>query len=197
MKLKSRHLLSVMCIALFSLNAPAEENKDKDNLLDNGSFTEEGPMSGAIAWSRGNPAFISFVAETIMEKGEEVVNRYCRITLEEPQAAIILQKLDVSPEWKTLDVSVRIRAKDVVTGDEAWKTGQFQFLFLDEAGKVVGGWNRLKVTEDTDGWVTMTKKGVKVPATAKALKCQVGVWGAKGTFEFDDVSVKVAETQLP
>ncbi len=173
-------LKSILVITLLlCLNALAVD-KDVD-VLKNGDFEMEGAAAGAQGWTRGNPSLVNFV----LSGG----NRFCRMELPTPKAAIIMQKIKIDPKWKSLDFSVRIRAKNVKTGAQDWQTGQFQFLFLDKDGKVVGGWNRLKVVQDTNGWELLERRGLKVPENAVELKAQIGVWGASGTFDFDDANV--------
>jgi hypothetical protein len=187
--MKTRILTPAFVLALATTSALVIAATGGTELLDNGTFEKEGPMGGAQSWTRGDPALVKFETETVTVDGKETTNRFCRMDLPEPKAAIINQEITLADDLKTLDFSVRIRAKDVKTGEKSWQTGQFQFLFYDQDGKKVGGWNRLTVTEDTDGWKTLTKKGLAVPEGAVKLKCQLGVWGAAGTFDFDDASV--------
>jgi hypothetical protein len=169
--------------ALLLASAPAFAGEGYQ-VLKNAGFEQEGPIGGAAFWTRGDPALVKFVTED--------GNRFVRMVLPEKKAAIIHQMIELDPKWKALDLSVRIRAQGVQTGSQDWMTGQFQYLFADEDGKHVGGWQRLKVTADTGGWKTLRQKGLKIPDGAAKLKAQIGVWGAAGTFDFDEVQVLAA-----
>lgn len=165
---------------LFSVLSASTAVAGEYQILPNGEFEAEQPLR----WSRGDPALVDFV--------EEDGNRFCRITLVEKKAAIIEQDHPLDPAWRSLDFSVRIRAEDVKTGDQNWQTGQFQFLLKDKDDKVVGGYNRLLVDADTDGWITLERKGLPVHESAVKVVAQIGVWGASGTFDFDDVKILAA-----
>ncbi len=178
--MKGLYLATLMLFIGLYMNVNAN---DGINVVKNGDFETEGAMAGASNWTRGNPQLVKFV----LAEG----NRFCRIEALDPVAAIIMQTVDVEKDWKSVDFSVRLRAKNVKTGAEDWQTGQFQFLFFNEAGKVVGGWKRLKATKDIDDWKVLKMDGLAVPSGAVKLKLQIGVWGASGTFDFDDIKVVV------
>jgi len=175
---------ALFVLVLLAATAAEADEAKTFNIVKNGDFATTGPMDGAKDWTRGDPALVEFLTES--------KNRFCRMALKDPAAAIIHQTIDIDPTWKTLDFSIRVRAVDVDKGHEDWQTGQFQFLFFDKDNERVGGWNRLKIDNDTEGWKLLEAKDVDVPEGAVKLKAQVGVWGASGTFDFDDVKVLAA-----
>lgn len=167
-------------ILLFPL--PALYAADANHqLLKNSDFSQGDPTNGAESWTRGDPALVSLVTE----EG----NQFLRIKVPRPQAAIVEQIVDIPEGSGTLDLAVNVLASDIKPGSEQWMTGQFQYIFLDAQGKKIGQSRRLAVREDTDGWKTLEKKNQNVPENAVKLKAQLGVWGASGSFDFDDVKV--------
>ncbi len=179
-----------LAMMLVSATAPGASADDKGyHICKNGDFEKEGSFGGAAEWTRGDPGLVQFETEKVTVNGEEQTNRFCRMDLPEAKAAIIKQQIPLDASWKTLTFAVRIRAENVKTGKEGWMTGQFQYLFFDKDDKQVGGWQRLKIEGDTDGWKTLEQKNLAIPDGAVKIKAQIGVWGATGKFDFDDVRV--------
>ncbi len=183
-----RTCTSLPCIIFLAVLSCLHAGEPK-NVLANGGFQAEGGAGGADGWSRGDPALISFPSEG--------TNRFCRINLPKPKAAIIQQKIKLDPGWKMLDISVRVRAKDVKPGSQGWMTGQFQGMFFDANGqKIKQGRKQLLVSGDIPEWTTLEAKELTVPQDAAVYQAQIGVWGASGVFDFDDVKVMAQTADL-
>jgi len=163
--------------------------QDAPNALTNGGFEEAGDMGGAAGWTRGDPTLVKFVTEDD--------NRFCRIELPEKKAAIISQEIDLPTGTTAIDVSVRMRVKDLQTGEKAWNTGMVQYQFYNAAGERVGGWPKLMPGGDLAEWTKLENSGEAVPEGAVTLKVQCGVWGASGTFDYDDVTVTTHKADGP
>ncbi len=185
---RSLRLLAVLAIVC----TPTVRADDKPhNACRNGSFEKVGDMGGAEGWTRGDPQLIKFETEKVTVNGEEQTNRYCRMTLPERKAAIIKQEIDLPSNATAVDISVRMRVKDLVKGDQDWMTGMLQYQFLDKDGERVGGWPKLMPPGDLAKWTELSRKNHQLPEGAVKLAVQCGVWGASGTFDFDAVRIIV------
>jgi beta-galactosidase len=175
-------MLALGCVVLVCDHVRAQQQVD---LVRNGSFEQAGPIGGAAGWTRGDPALVKFITEN--------GKRFCRIELPQKKAAIIEQAVNLPTGTQSIDVSVRMRVADLVKGEESWNTGMLQYQFLDSDGKRVGGWPKLMPPGNLADWTRLSEADQAVPADAVKLRVQCGVWGASGTFDFDDVKV-VAHT---
>jgi len=100
------------------------------------------------------------------------------------------QDIVVQPGWKALKVSARIRVKGLErTGSEVWMVPSLQFLGRDASNQVVGEpkWTKFMVTADQD-WTNHS--AVKtLSAETKTVRVSIETFGAKGVFDFDDITV--------
>ncbi len=151
-----------------------------DNLIVNGDFSStEKPTEGAFyGWRAGDPAHISVVEEGAQRFARNANGNHINTS----------QEIAVKPEWKAFEISARIRVKGLVrTGAEIWMVPCIQFQTRDAAGEVVGGYSKFMITADQD-W-TAHKATKEIPAGATKLNVSIDTFGAKGTFDFDDIVV--------
>lgn len=157
-----------------------------DNLVVNGNFesTAEATTGPVAGWTKGDGAYLGVASEN--------GNRFLRINTPKPMSVMTLQRFDLKPEWKALEVSARIRAKDVVLGKNAWDTVTFQFTTLAADGKtIVGGkdgkYTKFMIQRDQDWTAHKTTK--EIPDGAKFLEIQCWNMGGQGIGDFDDIVV--------
>jgi beta-galactosidase len=174
-------MLACIFISLGSAQGSLAQDTAGPNLLTAGSFGEPDSDGWPRPWTRGDPG--------IIQTRTEGDRRYVRMTLADRGAAIVEQVVDLPANATSVNVSVFMRAADVVTGEQAWNTGMLQYQFLDADGQRVGGWPKLMVNPDAEGWQAYEATGVAVPEGAVRVRVQCGVWGASGTYDFDDASL--------
>lgn len=158
---------------------PADADRSARSIVVNGDFEagawDRGPARG---WTGGGPN-----ASVQEENG----NRFLRISLTAQGSSIVEQKHKVDPDWVSLSVSVRIRAKNVRRGGESWMSGMLHYFFNDAKGQHIGGWPKRLVEHDQD-W-TLMEEEIQVEPGAAELVIQCAALTCSGTFDFDDVSI--------
>lgn len=132
-------------------------------------------------FTRGNPKEISVV--------EEGGNGFVRVErADKTESAAISNVIVLDPNWAAVTVEARLRMANLNKGDEDWQTGNVQSTFFDAAGKQVGGWPpKLSALADTD-WSPRTQR-YAVPAGAVSMRLEIGIWGATGRFDVDDLKL--------
>ena len=157
------------------------------SLIVNGSFEQTDKRNFPDRWKFGDPAKNRI--ET--EDGQ----KFLRIELNTPNAAITSQKVAIDPSYASVTVKLKMRAGGLKVGAEAWNTGRVQLLFLDKNSEKAGDWNAINLAKDQP-WTEHTST-LDVPKNAVALEVACGIWGASGTVDFDEVSVIAKPKELP
>jgi hypothetical protein len=96
--------------------------------------------------------------------------------------------LPLKPEWKTLTISMRMRALVTVTGTQSWHGAQMILDFKDAAGTTFWQRKRMPVVRDMCPWTTYSLN-VDVPTNAVLLWLKPGLWTSGGYACFDDITV--------
>lgn len=168
-----------LLIAVGMLIGPAFSPLGRCDLVPNGNF--EAPVDGIPGgWEpKPNPNF------QIVQNG---ANHYAVLTKVDPNYSPVAQVVvPVDPTWKQVDISARMKARRLVVGTETWQTARVTTVFLDENKKIAHYASASTLWVDTD-WVSRTLRD-DVPADAKFLSIQIGVWGPAGELSVDDVKL--------
>ena len=100
----------------------------------------------------------------------------------------ISRKLEISPDWKTLKLSARVRGQDLKVGTEEWATAHIGFVFSNDKNEIIGyGWP-VTLINDTD-WKKMSGV-VAIPEGTTSALLDAGNFGADGIFDIDDIVVQ-------
>ncbi len=157
----------------------------QDNLLKNGDFKIDSDGNGIPdGWNA--PKGVSYPSED----GRKLLKI-------DGGGLSVGAKIAVDPSWTSLKLSFKARYKDVVVGDQDWKTARMAMVFNDKAGKKVGDWpNVWGETGTSDGWITFERE-YKIPQGADHLVINPANFGKSGTVEFDDIKVVVGKSKKP
>ncbi|HEY3333429.1 MAG TPA: hypothetical protein VGK19_25585 [Capsulimonadaceae bacterium] len=172
----NRPLIQICAAAAILAALPAIGRCD---ILANGGF--EAAIDGAPGnWDpKTNPNF------QIVQDG---ANHYALFTKTDPNfSAVASETVPVDASWKQVDVEARMKVKHLVVGDQSWQSARVTTVFLDADKKIFKYGNASTLWADTN-WVTRTLR-VDVPAGAKFLSVQVGVFGPAGEMGVDDVKL--------
>jgi protein-L-isoaspartate(D-aspartate) O-methyltransferase len=150
----------------------------------NGSF-EEIRMEGTTETPRGwhYVRQCKMVKDPLSPEGEH----YVTFTNTDPgRASQALQAFGIDGhKVPTLDVSLRVRAKDVRQGQNAQQLPVFAIVFYDDKQNIIGE-RSLGPWQGTFDW--QTEKGtLSVPPKAVTGILRVGLLGAVGEVSFDDI----------
>ncbi|HEV7298430.1 MAG TPA: hypothetical protein VGN72_03630 [Tepidisphaeraceae bacterium] len=143
----------------------------------------DAPDSGQwfSGWTAGDPAVVSRVTE----QGTSFV----RLQLKHQGSAMIERSIAIDPAWQSVEVTSRLRGKDVAPGEKNYETPMVQVIFKDAAGELVGGWpTKLQVAADAD-WHEQ-RHVYAVPDGAANVVLQLFILNSAGTFEVDWVRLK-------
>lgn len=122
---------------------------------------------------------------------EEEGNHFLRLQTEKPGEMVMLYiSVPMKPEYQTLELSYRVRHKDIKPGKQAWFDGRIMMNFKDDAGQVVKpGPSHPNYRGSSKGWLDR-KQQIAVPQGAKTLEIMPTLFQAEsGTLEFDDFSL--------
>ena len=166
----------------FSYGAPAQSAAPTGrNVLPNGNFETPGANGRPAGWD--TPPRNSRVVE---ENG----NRYMvisKVTGDELPWLSLTVPLD--PAWGRLRLSARMRVRDLKLGAQVWQNARVGLRWEDDDGKLVGYPTMLEIKADTD-WTTLSSE-FDVPAEAKRLAINPGIYGAAGELSIDDIQLVV------
>ncbi|MCX5751134.1 MAG: carbohydrate binding domain-containing protein [Candidatus Saganbacteria bacterium] len=170
----------IICFCFFA--APA--NAIEQNLLKNGDF-ESGLVKGLPAEWGKEPYNASLGKDGPSGKS------YLRIINKKESMSLGAQSFPLDGrKIRYIYVSTQVKGTNVTLGKDYWMKANLQPLFFDEKGNQVGGWPELGPWEGTFDWA-FAKKMFVVPPEARTLKIVLGLYGAKGEVDFDDVKVVV------
>jgi hypothetical protein len=156
------------------------------NVVENGEFSAGKPGEWPPGW-RPSHDWKRAGDAMLMREGAEQFLRVRRLQAE--------RQVDLSPD-KTIaipagaraaDFTARIRAKGLVPGKEYEKYPALKLTTRDATDTKLTD-AKIEATQD-GGWKKLSGR-VPVPDTAKALRIELGAFGAAGIFDFDDVVVE-------
>jgi hypothetical protein len=155
-----------------------------ENVLGNGDFE-------AIHGDRPADWKLTAATEVVEEDG----NHYLTIEPEAGHLNWAEQVIDLDPTWKRLELSARMRAEGLVTGEKHWQTLQVGCAFVDIAGQPLG-YLQVRLNEDS-GWKTVTAEA-DVPEGAAQLRVNPGNYGNPADTEerIDDIVITVVERDM-
>ncbi|MDZ4199916.1 MAG: beta galactosidase jelly roll domain-containing protein [Kiritimatiellia bacterium] len=165
-------------LALFPLVFHARA-AGSENLVQNGDF--EAGAEWAAPWSRARGATLA------VEEG----NRFLRIDGGNVSAS---QRIPLDPGWWKLRLTLRMRVKEVVVGDEGWKNARLAMSFHAEDGTRVGDWPNVFHAEGTFDWKTL-ERDYLIPKGAAYLVLNPAHFGPSGRVDFDDLRLTVTASR--
>lgn len=183
----------VACVCALVL-AEVPGARGGENLFPAGTFEQLGTNGLPVGWARmPNPDKLLSPLQSfgVVEEG---TNRYIRFrnnagTLDELKGGLSFDGyLPLKPEWKTLTISMRMRALVTMTGTQSWHGAQMILDFKDAAGTTFWGRKRMPVVRDMCPWTTYSLT-VDVPTNAVMLWLKPGLWTSAGYACFDDITV--------
>jgi hypothetical protein len=102
------------------------------------------------------------------------------------------QKISLDPSWHKLNLTMRMRATDVVVGDEGWKDARLAMSFADAQGQRVGDWPNVFNASGKTDWIGCERSYV-IPKGAAALLISPANYGTSGKVEFGDIAIAVVQ----
>jgi hypothetical protein len=102
------------------------------------------------------------------------------------------QRVDLKPEWWVLRLTLRLRATDVVLGDESWKNARLAMSFHAADGTRVGNWPNVFNAVGSTDWLACDRE-YSVPRGAVYLSLNPANFGTAGSIEFDDLQLVVTK----
>lgn len=109
-------------------------------------------------------------------------------------------KLDFSvvlPEQlASVHFGVKLRVRDVVAGEETWQDARVAIDFLDAKGQRTGPWPNVPHSKGTTDWVEFAEE-YRVPAGAVSVRVSPANFGASGTADFDDLTLRPGRRKEP
>lgn len=151
-----------------------------------GNFEQLNPDGTPVGWHYSDPQRVSVV--------EEAGNHFLRVTNDNAKSQVLATgyfKLD--PEWKGVQISVRLRATGLKPGPVSWMNARLSYNYANALGDRIGGWPQTAdVRADTD-WKTMTVRSA-IPAGTAYLRFDATLQECLGTLDVDDIDVQPLET---
>ncbi|MDQ3813389.1 MAG: beta-galactosidase [Armatimonadota bacterium] len=95
----------------------------------------------------------------------------------------------LDPAWGRLRLSAKMRVRDLKLGAEGWQNARVGLRWEDAEGKLVGYPSMLEIKADT-AWATLSSE-FDVPAEAKRLAINPGIYGPAGELSIDDIQLVV------
>ncbi len=102
------------------------------------------------------------------------------------------QKIPLDPAWHKLNLTLRLRATDVVTGDEGWQDARLAMTFTDAKGQRVGDWPNVFHASGSTDWLVCERSYV-VPKGAAYLMLNPANFGKSGKAEFEGIKIAVLQ----
>ncbi len=182
-----RALLAAIVLTAAVASAQTEVGRE---LIQNGSFSDDANHDNwPDGWS-GDRRAVSWA--------EENGNRFVRLANPaggEAKGFSVGQSPKLDPNWFKLKVSLRLRLREVVRGQEGWHDARVAMSFHAADGTQVGGWPPvMNWTGSRADW-TVQEKVFIVPEGAAELRITPALFYAVGEVDFDDLSVTVVATR--
>ncbi len=101
------------------------------------------------------------------------------------------QTVQLQPDWRELELTMRMRATNVIQGEEGWQNARLAMSFYNKDGEQVGPWPDVFYAVGTTDWIDC-KRIYNIPPGADHLILNPANFGAEGNIEFDDIRILVA-----
>lgn len=182
--MKSILLFSLICMGLPLI---AEEI----NLVLNGDFSEHHTHNKAhsMKWMAiGFSGEAANKTERVTE-GEVTYQSIVSAAYEKNHFGIAPREfIQLSPEWKTLDLSMTFRVLEQTPGKDSWNRFLVAAIYFNDFDKKISYEIKLKQNELSKDWVTQTAT-LTVPQNATQLKLEIKFLGADGVAHVRNVKV--------
>jgi hypothetical protein len=189
-RLVSRHLAAAL--AFLCLPLPAQEATPPKNLLPEGTFEILDDKGEPAAWTIPHPSYRESIGAQfeLVTEGEA---KFARLTSTLADKSIHISATVPLPENAgKVTISYRTRCRDIVPAETPeWASVRLGGGFAGESGEDLG---YLRISKSqraaTPDWVTISET-FDVPAGAKTLRLQPGIYFCTGSADFDDFTVTV------
>lgn len=185
MKCATRMCLLVLICSILAPVATA--SGAARNMMGNGDFESDGDNDG-------KPDYWSMHDGVTWEV--ENGNHFARMEPPRPGKIMVFYRgTKIDPGADAIEVSARVRTRNVKRGPENWHDARIVLHFIKEWGgdKLKPSPDAITFSRNTGDWITVTKR-VMVPKGAKILEFMPSMFKCEsGTFDIDDVKVVPAD----
>lgn len=189
--MKTQRLTSLLAfLAAAAFTGPASAQVPPENLMPEGAMV--GDLGSAPrGWNSPHPNYLNRIGARIaLEQDTEDAGNFVSISSSDEKQIIRLQtQLEVNPDWigRTFTVRARLRGTNIQPGSESWHGGGIRYYYTRTDDTIAhGGGGRLVIEVPTPQWRRITHRWV-LPADAKIIHLDVGLFGASGTLHARDV----------
>ena len=166
--------LLLMAFASHALGGEAE------NLVVNGGFQQDSNGDDwPDGWRKSNQGHIVRQDDNVW------------LMLEGSQASTD-QTVQLQPDWWKLELTMRMRATNVIQGEEGWQNARLAMSFYNKDGERVGPWPDVFYAVGTTDWLDC-RRIYDIPPGADHLILNPANFGAEGNVEFDDIRIMVSQ----
>lgn len=179
--MKTINISAVTIYLLLLMALRLDVAKAEENIIVNGNFDVADGNGAVSGWKiAGDPRFVKVI--------EENNNKFLRIEVAEVTFCGVNQRFEVGKDWAGIDVSAKVRLKNLKKGPEGYNTATILYTFEDAQGQHVGDWSQKMLMQDQD-WTEVKGKVAALPPGAVSLLVQIGFMNASGVLDMDDVTV--------
>jgi peptidoglycan/xylan/chitin deacetylase (PgdA/CDA1 family) len=106
----------------------------------------------------------------------------------------LVQQIALDPAWRTLRVTLRLRATGVEVGDQDWKTARLAMCFFKADGQKTKGWPNVFMSSGTTGWA-VCQRDYAIPEDAVRLEVSAANFGTSGHADFQDIRIEALDPE--
>lgn len=99
---------------------------------------------------------------------------------------MIRYRIGLPANAKALNLTMLVRTKDCIRGNEGWKNARLDLHFIGKDGKRVGPWLKTFAFTGTQDW-TLCDRDFEIPADAKFIDVIPANYGKSGTIEMKHI----------
>jgi len=165
------------------------------NLILNGDFSEHHPNNKAHSMKWIGIGYSGEEANQIerVTEGEMTYQKIISAAYQKNHYGISPRELiQLSPEWKTLDLSMTFRLLNQTPGEKPWNRFLVTAIYFNDFDKKISYEIKLKQNEPIKEWVTQTAK-LTIPPNATQLKLEIKFLGADGEAHIRNVQLRPEE----
>ena len=101
-------------------------------------------------------------------------------------ARMMRYRIGLPANAKVLNLTMLVRTKDCIRGDEGWKNARLDLQFIGKDGKRVGPWLKTFTFTGSQDW-TLCDRDFEIPADAKFIDVIPANYGKSGTIEMKHI----------
>lgn len=105
-----------------------------------------------------------------------------------------VQRIAMDPAWRTLRLSLRLRAVGADVGDQDWKTARLAMCFYQADGQKTKGWPNVFMSSGTTGWA-VCQRDYAIPKDAVRLEISAANFGTAGHADFQDIRIEALDPE--